>query len=99
MTLSEEVIEYFKKRSWEVSVGDEPYRLCHFEITDKYLMKIWFGSDLEPRVPRVELYEWEGEAIFNGVIYTLDDLKNILSLTIDSIDDDGYVKSEKYLWK
>lgn len=62
-------------------------------------MKIWFGSDLKPSVPNVELYEWEGEAIFNGVIYTLDDMKNILSLTIDSIDDDGYVKSEKYLWK
>ena len=51
MNLREEVIEYFKKRNWEVSVGDEPYRLCHFEITDKYLMKIWFSSDLDPRVP------------------------------------------------
>lgn len=86
-----EIIDYLKQRGMFVlNIGSEPHWMWSFgdksSDWDKnwMIITIWFGSSMPAHIEISERYE--GQYMFQGAIYNLNDLKYILYLITDCID-------------
>lgn len=90
-----EIVDYFTKdRKWYVHKGDAPYWMYSFseskDFDNGYVATLWCSN-----IPALMELRLSGEEMtFNGHVYSIEDIKRVFYLTIDSFNNTGNGRAE-----